>query len=328
MGSQSLTWTRKRGELMRRVHEVLRVNHYALKTERSYEAWIRKFVRFHKNRHPLDMGVPEVETYLTHLAVQERVAASTQNQAFNALVFLYREVFDKPLDGISAVRSRKPPKLPVVLTTDEVSRLLNRMSGPTQLMAKLLYGCGLRISECIRLRVKDVDFEMKQVCVRRGKGGKDRWTTLPESIIPELRNHLARVKLIHEEDSRNGDGATYLPDGLAKKYSKAATEWKWQYVFPSNRLSKDPRSQRIARHHVPPSGLNQAIRRATERAGIEKHVTPHTLRHSFATHLLQNGTDIRTIQDLLGHKDIATTMIYTHVIKQGGQGVKSPLDAL
>ena len=275
------------------------------------------------------MGEPEVEAFLTWLAVDQKVAKSTQNQAFNALIFLYRDVLECPLEGrINAVRSRKKERLPVVMSKEEIQRVLNGMSGPTQLMAKLLYGSGFRLMECIKLRVKDIDFEINEIRVRSGKGDKDRLVPLPESIKTALSIHLERVKLIHEKDLADGHGEVYLPQALSRKYPNAAKEWRWQYVFPSTKISRDPRTDLTYRHHMDPSSLDRAIKRAVKLAGITKRVTSHTFRHSFATHLLQTGTDIRTIQSLLGHNNVSTTMIYTHVLRQVAQGVKSPLDQL
>ena len=311
------------------MRDVMRLKHYAYRTEITYSGWIKRFIFFHDKKHPKDMGEPEVEAFLTWLAVDQKVAKSTQNQAFNALIFLYRDVLKCPLEGrINAVRSRKKEHLPVVMSKEETHRVLNGMSGSTQLMAKLLYGSGFRLMECIRLRVKDIDFEINEIRVRSGKGDKDRLVPLPESIKTALSIHLERVKLIHEKDLADGHGEVYLPQALSRKYPNAAKEWRWQYVFPSTKISRDPRTGLTRRHHMDPSSLDRAIKRAVKLAGITKRVTSHTFRHSFATHLLQTGTDIRTIQSLLGHNDVSTTMIYTHVLRQGAQGVKSPLDQL
>ena len=316
-------------KLLDQVRDVMRVKHYAFRTELSYISWIKRFILFHQKRHPNDMGEPEVEAFLTWLAVEKNVAKSTQNQAFNALIFLYREVLKRPLEGrVDAVRSRKKQRLPVVMSKEETHRVLSAMNGTTQLMAKLLYGSGLRLMECIRLRVKDIDFELNEIRVHSGKGDKDRLVPLPESIKTALKTHLERVKLIHEHDLAEGNGEVYLPQALARKYPKAGKEWEWQYVFPSHKISLYPRKNVMRRHHMDPSSLDRAIKRAVKLAGIVKRVSSHTFRHSFATHLLQTGTDIRTIQSLLGHNDVSTTMIYTHVLRQGGQGVKSPLDTL
>ncbi|OGO40290.1 MAG: integrase, partial [Chloroflexi bacterium RBG_16_57_9] len=280
----------------------------------------------HGTRHPNEIGAAEVEAFLTHLAVEGNVAASTQNQAFSALLFLYREVLHQDLGPIDALRAKKPKRLPTVLTKEEVRRVLGHLSGAHQLMAKLLYGSGLRLMECLRLRVKDIDLAQRAIIVRDGKGMEDRVTMLPDSLIAPLQEHLQRVKRLHEEDLAKGYGAVYLPYALDRKYPNAEREWAWQYVFPSDRLSVDPRSSVVRRHHLDESGLQKVIRQAAQRAGIPKPVGPHTFRHSFATHLLENGYDIRTVQELLGHKDVKTTMIYTHVLNRGGLAVRSPLD--
>jgi integron integrase len=270
----------------------------------------------------------KMELFLSDLAVNGQVAASTQNQAFNALLFLYREVLNQPLDSIQAVRADRPVRVPVVLTKDETRRVILAMSGTTQLVVKLLYGSGLRRLEALRLRVQDVDLEMKQVTVRDGKGAKDRYTTLAEALIPVLREHLEKVRLRHQEDLKVGFGSVYLPGALERKYPNAAREWRWQYVFPARDLSKDPRTGVMRRHHLDEATIHRAIKTAVARVGIQKSVSSHTFRHSFATHGLQAGADIRTIQELLGHEDVSTTMIYTHVMGQGGCGMKSPLDGL
>lgn len=316
---------------MEEVRDVMRLRHYSIHTERSYCAWIRKFVHFHnmKSRDDLADGEKKIESFLTHLAVHGDVTASTQNQAMNALVFLYRKVLKQNLgEEINAVRANKKLNIPVVMTREETARVLSLMSGTPQLIAKLLYGSGLRISEAIRLRIKDIDCELKTLTVRSGKGDKDRVTTFPATVIPFLKSHLTKVKATHQNDLDKGCGAVYLPHALARKYPNAAKEWGWQYVFPANTLSTDPRSNVVRRHHIDPSVINKAIKEAVRKAGLVKKVSAHTFRHSFATHLLQRGNDIRTIQALLGHNDISTTMIYTHVLQQGGQGVPSPLDDL
>jgi integron integrase len=318
-------------KLLDQVRNVLRLHHYSIHTERSYIDWIKRYVHFHQMRCREDLaeGEKKIEAFLTDLAVQGKVAASTQNQAMNALVFLYKKVLAKPLDErIDAVRAERKVNVPVVLTREEVSRVLAVMEGVPQLIVKLLYGSGLRILEAVRLRVKDVDYEMKQVTVRSGKGEKDRFTTLPASLIPPLQDQLRRVKGFHEQDLAAGHGAVYLPYALERKYPGAARDWCWQYLFPARDVSTDPRSGVVRRHHVDPAVVNKAIKVAARRVALTKVISAHSFRHSFATHLLQRGTDIRTIQELLGHSDIATTMIYTHVIQQGGQGVPSPLDDL
>ena len=318
-------------KLLDEVRETLRRRHYSIHTERSYCDWIKRFVVFHnmQARADLSNGEEKITKFLTHLACDLKVAPSTQNQAMNALVFLYKQVLNYSLEQkINAERSEKKVRIPVVLTREETAKLISLINGVQQLVVKLLYGSGLRIAECLRLRVHDVDFAMKCLTIRDGKGGKDRVTTLPEKLTPPLQEHLERVRLIHESDLANGYGEVYLPYALERKYPNAAREWQWQYVFPATEISTDPRSGKRRRHHLDPSSINNSIRNAVQHAGIQKHVTAHTLRHSFATHLLQRGTDIRTIQSLLGHSNLETTMIYTHVLQQGGQGVKSPLDDL
>ncbi len=314
-------------KLLDQVRDTLRLKHYSIRTEQAYVGWITRFILFHHKRHPNEMGAPEVEAFLTHLAVNENVAASTQNQALSALLFLYREVLHKELEGpIDALHAKKPKRLPVVLTRDEVRRVFDHLSGVHLLMARLFYGSGLRLMECLRLRVKDLDFDYPTVTVRDGKGEQDRVTILSESLITPLQDHLRIVRRAHEEDLAQGYGAVYLPYALERKYPNAERAWIWQYVFPANRLSVDPRSGLARRHHLDESGLQKAIRQAAQRAGIPKPVGPHTFRHCFATHLLEAHYDIRTVQELLGHKDIKTTMIYTHVLQRGGMAVRSPLD--
>jgi integron integrase len=314
-------------KLLDQVRDRLRVKHYSIRTETQYVQWIKRFIYFHGRRHPRDMGGPEVEAFLTHLAVEGNVAASTQNQALAALLFLYREVLEMELPWLDKVtRAKRPRRLPVVLTRQEVRRVLAEMNGVHGLMARLLYGTGMRLMECVRLRVKDVDFERLEIIIRDGKGAKDRVTMLPESIAQDLQAHLEKRRTLFDADKRLGKAAVYLPDALAKKYPGAPTEWGWQYVFPSGSFSIDPRSGEERRHHLDEKLLQRAMKRAVQTAGIVKLATPHTLRHSFATHLLERGQDIRTIQELLGHKDVTTTMIYTHVLNKGGRGVVSPLD--
>jgi integron integrase len=314
-------------KLLDQVRDVLRLKHYSIRTEEAYVDWCRRYILFHNKRHPQEMGVTEVEAFLTYLAVDQHVAASTQNQALCALEFLYREVLHQELDGpITPVRAKKPERLPTVLTREEARRVIGLMSGTHQLMAKLLYGSGLRLMECVRLRVQDIDFDQHQIIVRDGKGGKDRVTMLPDALVPFLREHLQRVRLIHESDLAQGYGSVYLPYALERKYPNASTEWIWQYVFPSERLSVDPRSGVTRRHHIDENTLQKAVRQAALQARLDKHVTCHTFRHSFATHLLEAGYDIRTVQELPGHKDVKTTMIYTHVLNKGALAVRSPLD--
>ena len=316
-------------KLLDQIRDKIRSKHYSLRTEQSYVDWCRRFILFHGKRHPKEMGAAEVEAFLTHLAVVGRVAASTQNQARSALLFLYREVLQQELpwlDGVEPARASR--RLPVVLTHAEVSTVLSRLKGVHALLGRLLYGTGMRLMEGMRLRVKDVEFERREILVRDGKGFKDRVTMLPESLIEPLRAHLEEVKKLHEDDVRAGYGRVYLPYALERKYPNAGREWGWQYVFPATQLSVDPRSGVTRRHHLDEKVLQRAMKQAVRDAGLVKPATPHTLRHSFATHLLQSGQDIRTVQELLGHKDVSTTMIYTHVLNRGGQGVVSPLDRI
>jgi integron integrase len=314
-------------KLLDYVRDAARLKHYSLRTEDSYVAWIRRYILFHKKRHPADMGISEVRQFLTHLAAERNVAASTQIQAFSALLFLYRDVLSAPLQGsLESLRAHKPERLPTVLTREEVQSLFLHMQGIRLLMAQILYGSGLRLMECLRLRVKDLDFPRLEIVVRGGKGDKDRITMLPRTLDEPLHAHLETVRRLHQSDLAAGRGETLLPEALAEKYHSAAREWIWQYVFPSARLSADPRSGRFLRHHADSAPLQKAVHVAAWQAGIQKHVSCHTLRHCFATHLLESGYDIRTVQDLLGHRDLKTTMIYTHVLKRGGFAVCSPLD--
>lgn len=315
-------------KLLDQVRDAIRLKHYSSSTEHTYVLWIKRFILFHNKRHPNAMGGPEIEAFLTHLAVAQNVAASTQNQAFSALLFLYREVLRQEITTpIHALRAKRPKHLPTVLTRGEVSQVIAQLSGTHRLMAQLLYGSGLRLMECLRLRVKDVDFAQRVLTVHDGKGMQDRITMLPESLSEPLKRHLETVKQLHESDLTRGHGAVYLPFALERKYPNAGREWGWQYVFPSDRLSTDPRSGVVRRHHADESGLQKAVRQAARRAKIDRRVSCHTFRHSFATHLLQSGYDIRTVQELLGHKDVKTTMIYTHVLNRGGLAVRSPLDS-
>jgi len=313
--------------LLDQVRSAIRLRHYSIRTEEAYLNVIRRFILYHRKRHPKEMGADEIRQYLSHLARDGNVAASTQNVALAALLFLYREVLQLDLPLIEGVeRAKRPQRIPVVLTVEEVKRVLVQMSGTHHLMASLLYGAGLRLMECVRLRVKDLDFNYRQIIVRDGKGEKDRRTILPQPLMEPLRRHLARVRLQHEEDMRLGCGRTYLPYALERKYPRAASEWVWQYVFPAAKLSVDPRTGERRRHHASEDRLQRAVKRAIQEAGVDKRASCHTLRHSFATHLLEDGYDIRTIQELLGHADISTTMIYTHVLNRGGRGVRSPLE--
>ena len=314
-------------KLLDQVRDKIRVKHYNIRTETQYVQWIRRFILFHGKRHPKEMGAAEAEAFLTHLAVDGNVSASTQNQALSALLFLYREVLGMELPWLDhVVRAKKPQRLPTVLNREEVSLVLERMEGTYSLMAHLLYGTGMRLMECCRLRVKDVDFRQREILIRDGKGGKDRVTLLPETLIKPLQEYLVKRRRLYEDDLSKAMAEVYLPDALARKYPNAAHEWAWQYVFPSGSYSVDPRCGRERRHHIDEKLLQRAMKKAVNLSGITKLATPHTLRHSFATHLLENGYDIRTVQELLGHSDVSTTMIYTHVLNKGGRGVVSPLD--
>jgi integron integrase len=313
--------------LLDQVRDRIRTLHYSIRTEQSYTGWIKRFILYNNKKHPAEMGKLEIEAFLTHLAVKRKVSAGTQNQALNAILFLYRQVLNIELPWLEdVVRAKKPTRLPVVLTVTEVNSVLSSLEGVRGLVAQLLYGTGMRLMECIRLRIKDIDFERKEIFVRNGKGGKDRVTVLPDKIANQLREHLERVKVLHEGDLKNGRGCVYLPFALERKYPSACREWCWQYVFPSANISKDPRTGRESRYHIYSQSIQRAIKQALRDADITKPASTHTLRHSFATHLLENGYDIRTVQELLGHKDVSTTMIYTHVLNKGGRGVKSPLD--
>ena len=320
---------KKNSPFLEEVRQLMRVQHYAIRTEFSYIEWIKRFILFHDKRHPGEMGEAEVAAFLTHLTVNRNVAPATQAQALNALVFLYRKVLDRPLDEINGiVRSKKKPKIPVVLTQLEVSTVLSKLGGVHWLAGCLLYGSGLRLMECIRLRVKDVDFGRLSVTVRQGKGGKDRVVTLARELVVPLQRHLESVKMTHERDLAEGFGSVYLPYALERKYPAAASSWGWQYVFPATRRSVDPRSNVIRRHHMDETTVQRAVKIAVREAGIYRPASCHTLRHSFATHLLERGADIRTVQEQLGHADVKTTEIYTHVIGRGGSAVISPLETI
>ncbi|MBD3816303.1 MAG: integron integrase [Halothiobacillus sp.] len=314
-------------KLLDRVRAEIRVRHYSIRTEEAYVDWVRRFILFHRKRHPADMGAEEVGAFLSYLASERQVAASTQNQAKSALLFLYQKVLGVELPWLDEVIAAKPSRrLPVVLTPTEVRRLLDGTSGTMNLIVSLLYGTGMRLLEGLRLRVKDVEFTRREIIIREGKGNKDRVTMLPENLVLPLSAHLEKVKALHQRDLDAGFGAVYLPSALAVKYPNAPTAWGWQFVFPSAVRSVDPRSGVERRHHIHEASVQRAVREAAKLANIPKPVSPHVLRHSFATHLLQAGYDIRTVQELLGHKDVATTMIYTHVLNKGGHGVISPLD--
>ena len=315
--------------LIGRVREAVRYRHYSIRTERAYVEWVRRFVRFHDMRHPRDMGAPEVRAFLGHLSGELKVSASTHHQALAALLFLYGRVLGVELPWLAELeRPKKPKRVPVVLGHQEVERLLAMLEGTHQLMARLLYGTGMRLMECVRLRVKDVDFERGEILIRDGKGAKDRVTVLPASLVADLQAHLVRVRRLWEGDREAGRPGVQMPEALARKYPSAPGEWGWFWVFPARELSTDPRSGIERRHHTHEQALQRAIKRAIGSAGIAKPATTHTLRHSFATHLLQAGYDIRTVQELLGHSDVSTTMIYTHVLNRGGRGVVSPMDRL
>lgn len=315
--------------LLDQVRERIRYKHYSIRTERVYVEWVKRFVLFHKKRHPRDMGASEVEAFLSHLANEGNVAAATHQQALSALLFLYKEVLGVALPWLDEIgRPKKPQRLPTVLSAGEVQRLLAHLDGTHGLMARLIYGTGMRLMECVRLRVQDVDFERREILVREGKGGKDRVTMLPAVLASELRAHLARVKVLWSQDRKAGVEGVYLPEALARKFPTGATEWNWFWLFPAREISLDPRSGVYRRHHAHEQAFQRAVKRAVNAAGIAKPASTHTLRHSFATHLLQSGYDIRTVQELLGHSDVSTTMIYTHVLNRGGKGVVSPLDQL
>lgn len=315
--------------LLDQVRNVIRCKHYSIRTEQTYIEWIRRYILFHNKQHPETLGEKHISAFLSHLAVNRRVASATQNQALCAIVFLYKQVLKIELGSFDdIVRAKRPHKLPVVFTRDEVRQVLTQLQGTHWIMGQLMYGAGLRVMECVRLRVKDVDFGYRQIVVRDGKGKKDRVTMLPEVVSGQLKRHLTRVKNIHETDLDAGFGAVYLPYALERKYRSVNRNWSWQYVFPASRRSIDPRSRIERRHHLSESVPQRAVRKAIRGCGITKAGSCHSLRHSFATHMIEAGYDIRTVQELLGHKDVSTTMIYTHVLNKGGRGVKSPGDTL
>jgi integron integrase len=313
--------------LLEQLRDGIRRRHYSMRTEETYVHWVKRFIYFSGKRHPAELGAAEVTAFLNYLVRERDVAAATQNQALSALLFLYKEVLGQTLPWLDELeRARRPARVPSVLTREEVQALLSRMQGAKWLMASLLYGAGLRLRECLKLRVKDIDFGYRQIVVRDGKGAKDRVTLLPVAVLEPLKGHLRYAKDLHQRDLAAGYGDVELPNALARKYPRAQYEWGWKFVFPSHKLSTDPRTGVVRRHHVYENYVVRGVARAVRAAGIAKHVTCHTLRHSFATHLLEAGYDIRTVQELLGHADVSTTMIYTHVLNKGGRGVKSPLD--
>jgi integron integrase len=314
-------------KLLDQVRQLMRLRHYSLRTEEAYIGWIRRYILFHGKRHPRELDEKHVSEFLSSLAINGRVSASTQNQALNALLFLYKEVLQRELGFVgNALRVKRPPKVPVVLSPAEVRAVLSHLDGEYRLMAQLLYGSGMRLLECLRLRVKDVDLHYLHITVRDPKGGRERKTMLPISLAAALRQHLEKVKRRHEQDLHEGFGSVHLPGALERKIPSASRQWAWQYVFPAQRRSMDPRTGIERRHHVNEKNLQNAVKAAVRRSGVSKRASCHTLRHSFATHLLESGHDIRTVQELLGHKDVSTTMVYTHVLNKPGIGVKSPLD--
>jgi len=316
-------------KLLDRVRRAIRIRHYSIRTEEAYVYWVRVFIRFHGLRHPEEMGAREVTAFLSYLATERDVAAATQQQALSALLFLYKAVLEINLPWLDdLIRPKKPARMPTVLNHREVASLLTMIQAPHALLARLLYGTGMRLMECLRLRVKDVDFVRHEILIHDGKGAKDRVTMLPVSLIEPLQQQLARARVFFDQDRSTGRPGVYLPHALERKYPNAGCAWGWFWFFPSDRMSVDPRSQIERRHHLHEKSLQRALKLATNQAGIVKPVTVHTLRHSFATHLLQSGYDIRTVQELLGHADVSTTMIYTHVLNKGGRGVTSPLDAM
>jgi integron integrase len=316
-------------KLLDRVRESIRLRHYSRRTEEAYVAWIRRYILFHGKRHPSELGAPEVSAFLSSLALERSVSASTQNQALSALLFLYRDVLGVPVGALAhVVRAKAVVRVPVVLGLDEVRRVLETLRGVPRLVASLLYGAGLRLQECLELRVKDIDFERCEITVRRGKGQKDRRVMLPETLRHPLRRHLEAVERLHRTDCADGLGRVVLPGALERKFPNAAIDWRWQFVFPAARICRDPRYGPPTRYHLHESAVQRAVAEAARRAGVTKRVTCHTFRHSFATHLLEAGHDIRTVQELLGHADVSTTMMYTHVLRRGGLGVRSPMDRL
>jgi integron integrase len=316
-------------KLLDQLREALRARHYSRRTEQTYCLWVKRFIFFHHVRHPADMAEPEINAFLTHLAIKKKVAASTQNQALSALLFLYRHVLGREIGDLGEViRARKPKRLPVVMTREEVKEVLANMTGDKRLTAALLYGAGLRLMECLRLRVQDIDFARSEILVRDGKGAKDRLTMLPESLKGPIKDHIKKVKTIHERDLADGWGRVQMPSAMDRKYPNAPRDWRWQWVFPQENRWKNTKTGEEGRHHIDESLVQKSVRDATTKAGLTKRATCHTFRHSFATHLLEGGYDIRTVQELLGHNDVKTTMIYTHVLNRGPASVCSPVDGL
>ncbi|MBC8180808.1 integron integrase [candidate division KSB1 bacterium] len=319
--------TIQKPKLLDQVRAAIRTKHYSIRTEESYVSWVKRFILFHNKEHPKDLGEKEINEFLTHLAVKENVAASTQNQALCAIIFLYKHVLKIEIGDLGEmVWAKKPQKEPVVFTQLEAEKILDKLKGKYWIMAMFLYGSGLRLLECLRLRIKDIDFDYKSVTVRDGKGQKDRTTILADKIVDPLKKHIDNTKVLHEKDLANGYGSVYIPYALEKKYPTIEKEFGWQYLFPATKLSIDPRSGIKRRHHLDETVLQKAVKQAIRKTGITKHASCHTFRHSFATHLLQRGQDIRTVQELLGHSSVETTEIYTHILKRGGLGVKSPAD--
>jgi integron integrase len=320
--------TPKPKKLLDQYRDQIRLKQYSPRTEKTYTHWVREYILYHNKRHPREMSVTEINQFITHLVVERKASASTQNQAISAILFLYRYLLNIQLDetSLNFIRPKRGKRVPTVLSKDEARSIITNLTVPYKIMAQIMYGSGLRLMECLRLRVKDIDFDNHRILVYDGKGGDDRVTMLPDSIIPSLREHLARIKSLHQKDLAAGYGSVHMPYGLDKKFPAAHKQWIWQYIFPSTTINPDPETGNMCRHHIHETALQKAIRDAAILAKIEKRVTPHAFRHSFATHLLQNNYDIRTVQELLGHKDVKTTMIYTHVLQRGGLAVKSPLD--
>ena len=315
-------------KLLDQYREHIRLKQYSPRTEKTYIEWVRQYILYHNKRHPKEMGAPEIKQFITHLVVDRKASASTQNQVISAIIFLYRNVLHLQLDqtDLGFIRPKRGKRVPTVLSKDEAKAIIQNLNQPYKLMVQIMYGSGLRLMECLRLRIKDIDFENRRILVYDGKGGDDRQTPLPDSITPALREHLAKTRAIHQKDLAHGRGSVHMPYALAKKFPNAEKSWIWQYVFPATTFLTDKEDGITRRHHIHETALQRAIKQAATLAKIEKRVTPHTFRHSFATHLLQNGYDIRTVQELLGHKDVKTTMIYTHVLQRGANAVKSPLD--